>query len=48
MKPHRFAIGTHRQKRDKSIHYNPLDEIPGIGSKRKKELLNAFGSAKRC
>ena len=43
---HRFAIGTHRQKRDKSIHFNPLDEIPGIGSKRKKELMNAFGSAK--
>ena len=43
---HRFAIGSHRQKRDKSIHFNPLDEIPGIGSKRKKDLLNAFGSAK--
>ena len=36
---HRFAIGTHRQKRDKSIHFNPLDEIPGIGSKRKKEFF---------
>ena len=43
---HRFAIGSHRQKRDKNIHFNPLDEIPGIGSKRKKDLLNAFGSAK--
>ena len=43
---HRFAIGSHRQKRDKNIRYNPLDEIPGIGQKRKKELLNAFGSAK--
>ena len=43
---HRFAIGIHRQKRGKNITYNPLDEIPGIGSKRKKELLNAFGSAK--
>ena len=43
---HRFAIGAHRQKRDKSITYNSLDEIPGIGQKRKKELLNAFGSAK--
>jgi excinuclease ABC subunit C len=43
---HRFAIGSHRQKRDKNIKYNPLDEIPGIGQKRKKELLNAFGSAK--
>ncbi len=43
---HRFAIGIHRQKREGNITYNPLDEIPGIGSKRKKELLNAFGSAK--
>ena len=43
---HRFAIGSHRKKRDKNIKYNPLDEIPGIGQKRKKELLNAFGSAK--
>ena len=43
---HRFAIGIHRQKRERNITYNPLDEIPGIGSKRKKELLNAFGSAK--
>ena len=43
---HRFAIGSHRQKRDKNIKYNPLDEIPVIGQKRKKELLNAFGSAK--
>ncbi len=43
---HRFAIGTHRKKRERNIKYNPLDEIPGIGSKRKKELLNAFGSAK--
>ena len=43
---HRFAIGTHRQKRDKNIYFNPLDEIPGIGIRRKKELMNAFGSAK--
>lgn len=43
---HRFAIGTHRQKRDKNMYLNPLDEIPGIGIKRKKELMNAFGSAK--
>jgi len=43
---HRFAIGAHRQKRGKNIRYNPLDEIPGIGQKRKKELLNTFGSAK--
>ncbi len=43
---HRFAIGTHRAKRTKAIAANPLDEIPGIGARRKKALLHRFGSAK--
>jgi excinuclease ABC subunit C len=43
---HRFAIGTHRAKRGKAISANPLDEIPGIGSARKRALLEHFGSAK--
>jgi excinuclease ABC subunit C len=43
---HRFAIGTHRKKRAKAIGANPLDEIAGIGSSRKKALLAHFGSAK--
>ena len=43
---HRFAIGTHRAKRSKAIGLNPLDEISGIGAKRKKALLQSFGSAK--
>jgi excinuclease ABC subunit C len=43
---HRFAIGTHRAKRSKAIGVNPLDEIPGIGPRRKKSLLLAFGSAR--
>ena len=43
---HRFAIGTHRAKRSKAIGVNPLDEISGIGAKRKKALLQSFGSAK--
>jgi excinuclease ABC subunit C len=43
---HRFAIGTHRARRSKAIAANPLDEIEGIGPKRKKALLMAFGSAK--
>jgi excinuclease ABC subunit C len=43
---HRFAIGTHRAKRAKSQMKNPLDEIEGIGPKRKKALLAHFGSAK--
>lgn len=43
---HRFAIGAHRQKRKKAISANPLDDIPGIGGKRKRALLNHFGSAR--
>ena len=43
---HRFAIGTHRAKRSKAIGANPLDEIDGIGPKRKRALLKHFGSAK--
>ncbi|TAL40240.1 MAG: excinuclease ABC subunit UvrC [Alphaproteobacteria bacterium] len=43
---HRFAITTHRAKRSKALVLNPLDEIPGIGGKRKKALLMHFGSAK--
>ena len=43
---HRFAIGTHRAKRAKSLGANPLDEIPGIGPGRKRALLKHFGSAK--
>ena len=42
---HRFAIGTHRARRTKSITKSPLDDIPGIGGKRKKALLLHFGSA---
>jgi excinuclease ABC subunit C len=43
---HRFAIGTHRAKRAKSLGANPLDEIDGIGPSRKRALLVHFGSAK--
>jgi excinuclease ABC subunit C len=43
---HRFAIGTHRAKRNKAIGVNPLDDIPGIGPRRKRALLEHFGSAK--
>lgn len=41
---HRFAIGTHRARRAKSIYKSRLDEIEGIGGKRKRDLLNYFGS----
>ena len=43
---HRFAIGTHRAKRTKAIGASPLDEIAGIGARRKKALLHHFGSAR--
>jgi excinuclease ABC subunit C len=43
---HRFAIGTHRARRTKAIGSSPLDEIPGIGARRKKALLHHFGSAR--
>ena len=43
---HRFAVGVHRAKRKKAIAANPLDAVPGIGAKRKRALLNHFGSAK--
>ena len=41
---HRFAIGTHRKKRSKSMMYSKLDDIEGIGPKKKRDLLNYFGS----
>ena len=43
---HRFAINTHRIKRQKGIRKSLLDQINGIGSIRKRALLNHFGSAK--
>ncbi len=43
---HRFAIGAHRQKRAKAITGSPLDEIPGVGARRKRALLHHFGSAR--
>ncbi len=42
---HRFVIGAHRDKRSKGISKSTLDDIPGIGAKRKKALLHHFGSA---
>ena len=42
---HRFAIGSHRGGRSKARLRSVLDEIPGIGAKRKRTLLHHFGSA---
>ncbi|HHY81099.1 MAG TPA: excinuclease ABC subunit UvrC [Clostridiales bacterium] len=41
---HRFAITYHRSLRDKNNLHSVLKDIPGIGPKRMKELLKAFGS----
>lgn len=41
---HRFAIAYHRKLRNKSTFASPLEDIPGIGPKRKRALLKAFGS----
>ncbi len=43
---HRFAIGTHRARRAADITRSALDEVPGIGSGRKRALLHHFGSAR--
>jgi len=44
---HRFAIEYHRHLRGKAMTASVLDEIPGVGPKRKKALMRTFGSAKR-
>ncbi len=41
---HRFAITAHRRKRSKDLKKSSLDDLQGIGEKRKKALLNYFGS----
>ncbi|NWJ44422.1 MAG: excinuclease ABC subunit UvrC [Chloroflexi bacterium] len=42
---HRFAITFHRQVRSKEAYKSTLDEVPGIGPRRKQALLKAFGTA---
>ncbi|SLL35915.1 excinuclease ABC subunit C [Mycobacteroides abscessus subsp. abscessus] len=44
---HRFAITFHRQLRGKNAFHSLLDDIPGIGEKRRKLLLKTFGSVKK-
>jgi excinuclease ABC subunit C len=42
---HRFAVTYHKKLRDGKIEKSILDDIPGIGGKRKEQLLRAFESA---
>lgn len=44
---HRFTINYHKQIRSKGSIQSLLDNIPGIGDKRRKELIKRFGSAKK-
>lgn len=44
---HRFAITFHRATRGKNMLKSTLDDIPGVGEKRKKALLQHFGSIKK-
>lgn len=41
---HRFAISYHKNLRSKRLRYSQLDQIPGIGPKRKQDLLRHFSS----
>lgn len=43
---HRFAITGNRQRREGGAFKSKLDSIPGVGAKRKKDLLHFFGSVK--
>ena len=40
---HRFAITGHRQRRAKARRQSPLEQIPGLGPKKRRELLRQFG-----
>ena len=44
---HRFAITFHRELRDKAMTVSVLDEVPGVGPKRKKAIMRHFGSMRR-
>ncbi len=43
---HRFAVTFHRTRRSKATFHSKLDDIPGIGPKKKKALIKSFGSVK--
>ena len=41
---HRFAVSSHRKRRSKRTLHSALDDLPGIGDKRKRLLIERFGS----
>ena len=43
---HRFAVSYHHRKHTNNAYRSVLDEIPGVGAVRKKQLLKAFGTVK--
>jgi excinuclease ABC subunit C len=43
---HRFAVGSHRQRRQRNLREAGLQEIPGVGPTRKRALLHHFGTLK--
>lgn len=44
---HRFAITFHRELRDKAMTRSAIDDVPGVGPKRRRALMKRFGSMKR-
>ncbi|MDP9366485.1 MAG: excinuclease ABC subunit UvrC [Chloroflexota bacterium] len=43
---HRFAVSFHRQRRSKATFHSRLDDVPGIGPKKKQALIRQFGTLK--
>ena len=43
---HRFAVSFHRQRRSKATFHSRLDDVPGVGPKRKQALIRRFGTVK--
>ena len=44
---HRFAITFHRELRDKAMTRSAIDDVPGVGPKRRRALMRRFGSMRR-